>query len=382
MRATSWLLAAGLVAAGVPARGRTIVVGPGDSIQAAVDLASPGDTVAVRPGTYHEAGRPCPTEPATCAVVLTQDDVSLLALSGDAPVVLENSGGQQQGIAIARAGATGPDCLTDTSQRVDGALVQGFTVNGFDGDGIFLFCVDRWAVLGNATHDDAEYGIFPSHCGSGEVAHNVATGANDTGIYVGQSHDVRIHHNLATGNVSGFELENSSHSRVDHNESTGNTGGILTFTNIFLDVKQNADNRVDHNFVHDNNRPNSCLNPLDEVCAVPQGTGLLVLAADRNQVDHNVVTGNDSFGIAVANFCVGNMLTDEQCAALDIEPNSDFTRVLFNVATGNGTNPSPLINPVFAVDLAWDTTGTGNCWSHNAAGTQFPPELPSCPVGH
>ena len=32
---------------------------------------------------------------------------------------------------------------------------------------------------------------------------NVATGANDTGIYIGQSHDVRIDHNVATDNVSG-----------------------------------------------------------------------------------------------------------------------------------------------------------------------------------
>ena len=103
-----------------------------------------------------------------------------------------------------------------------------------------------------------------------------------------------------------------------------------------------------------------------------------MLAADRNQVDHNVVTGNDSFGIAVANFCVANNLTPEQCAALDIEPNPDFDRIVFNIATGNGTAPSPLINPVFAVDLAWDTTGTGNCWEHNAAGTQFPAQLPTC----
>ena len=178
--------------------------------------------------------------------------------------------------------------------------------------------------------------------------------------------------------MSGFELENSSNSRVDHNEATGNTGGVLTFTNIFLDVKQNANNRVDHNFVHDNNKPNSCLNPADEVCAVPPGTGLLVLAADRNRVDHNVVTGNASFGIAVANFCVATNLTAEQCAALDIEPNPDFDQVLFNVATGNGTAPSPLIDPLFAVDLAWDTTGTDNCWEHNVAGTQFPAQLPTC----
>src|SRR5207237_5761141 len=106
------------------------------------------------------------------------------------------------------------------------ALVRGFTVNGFDGDGIFLFCVDNWRVTGNSVNDNAEYGIFPSHCGPGAVVHNVATGANDTGIYVGQSHDVRAHHNLATRNVSGVELDNSRNSRGDPKGANGTTIGV------------------------------------------------------------------------------------------------------------------------------------------------------------
>jgi parallel beta-helix repeat protein len=371
------LTAATLTALAVsPASARTIVVGPSDSIQAAVDQAQSGDRIVVRAGTYHEAGRACPTEPGnTCAVVIDKDGVSLVA-SGQ--VVLENPGGQDQGFAVAKEGADGAECLTDQTQRIQGALVSGFTVNGFDGDGIFLFCVDDWTVAGNAVHDNAEYGIFPSHCGSGVVTKNVATGSNDTGIYIGQSHDVRVDFNVAHGNVSGFELENCSNTRMDHNESDGNTAGILTFTNIFLDVKQNVNNRVDHNLIHDNNKPNTCLDPTDEVCAVPPGSGLLVLAADDNTIDHNSVFNNDSFGIAVANYCVANNLSPADCAALDIDPNPDGDHVVQNVASGNGTSPSPLINPVFAVDLAWDGTGTDNCWKHNRVGTQFPDDLPAC----
>ena len=379
MTRTAGVVVSLLIGGALPANAGVLVVSPGHSIQAAVDSANPGDTVLISPGTYHEAGRPCPLNPAsTCAVVVEKSGISIVGQLGFGAVKLENAGGQDQGIVFAKPGADGATCFADQSQRLQNESVRGITVNGFASEGIFLFCVDNWSITFTSTNDNGEYDLFPSHCGAGRVSFNVATGANDTGIYVGQSHDVRIDHNLATGNVSGFELENCSNSRLDHNVAEGNTGGILTFTNVFLDVKQNADNRVDHNISQNNNKPNTCLDPTDEVCAVPPGTGLLVLATDRNLVDHNLVTGNNSFGIAVANFCEANNLSPDQCAALDIEPNPDFNTISSNVALGNGGHPSPLIKPMFAVDLAWDETGTGNCWKGNVAKTSFPAMLPSC----
>jgi hypothetical protein len=102
------------------------------------------------------------------------------------------------------------------------------------------------------------------------------------------------------------------------------------------------------------------------------------MAVDDNLVSHNTVTGNDSYGIAVANICLAQELPEEVCNALDIEPNPDNNTIVHNRVTGNGSNPAPTLPPVFAVDLAWDGSGVGNCWAKNRFGTSFPDPLPSC----
>jgi len=366
------------VAASLPAAAADLVVRPGQSIQAAVDRARPGDTVTVLPGTYVEAGRPCPHDASeACAVSVITDHINLVAPKG---ATLQSAAGQSDGIAFSPPAPRPATCVSTPSQRLHGATVRGFTVRGFSSDGIFLLCADGVVVDGNTAVDNREYGIFPSHVVGGRLVGNHASGARDTGIYVGQSRDVLVEGNVAQANVSGFEVENSSGVTVQHNLATGNTGGFLTFALPGLDVHVNESNTLQDNVSAFNNLANACSG--GDVCLVPAGTGILVLSTQRNVIRRNVVVGNASVGIALTDFCSAAALPPDACAQLDIEPLPNGNRITGNIAVRNGGSPDlARIPPELAGDLVWTGTGDGNCWSRNLAGTIAPAgiALPSCP---
>src|SRR5712692_5487847 len=365
------------VAASLPAAAANLVVRPGQSIQAAVDRARPGDTVTVLAGTYREAGRACPHNAArVCAVSVTADGITLNAQGA----TLQSAAGQHIGIAFAPVSPQRKTCVDDASQRLHGATVRGFTVRGFSQNGIFLLCADGVVVERNTAIQNDQYGIFPSHVVGGRVIGNHASGAKDTGIYVGQSRDVLVEGNVAQANVSGFEVENSSGVTVQRNLATGNTGGFLTFALPGLDVHVNEANTIQDNVSAFNNMTNECTG--GDVCLVPAGTGILAVSTQRNVIRRNLVIGNGSVGIALTDFCSAAGVPPEVCATLDIEPLPNGNRIAENVVLRNGRDPDlARLPPELAGDLVWTGTGAGNCWSRNVAGTVRPLGivLPSCP---
>src|SRR6266487_2371149 len=301
------------------------VVPSGGSIQAAINAAAPGSVILISPGTYHEA------------LTVAKAGIKLV---GRGDVTIENPGDAEDGISVSDAG--------------DGFALVNVTVRGFEENGVRLVGVDGFLLANVSAVDDGEYGLFPVFSSNGVIEHCRASGHSDTGIYVGQSHDVIIR----------------------GSETFGNVAGILVVLLPGLDVKTSANILVAGNRVHDNNRPNFAA-PGEIESFVPSGSGILVVGTDRTTVSQNVVTGNALTGIAVGSALLLGALAGLPLEAFaDIEPNPDGARITGNVVTRNGgASPIPFLP---AVDLLWDGSGTGNCWARNVFGSSYPASLPRC----
>jgi parallel beta-helix repeat protein len=359
--------------------------------------------VLVQPGTYRE------TADATNGLNITRS-VNLVGLrSRGQGVVLQNSGGQKNGIAAVPAAHTAcMDCHSSlkppfprlpgvaaggpmTSPAIDGLTVQGITIQGFDNNGFFARGVDHYRIVDVHSVDNPNYGIFPVSSNHGLITRSSARGADDSGIWVETSTDVRVTHNLVEGNVNGFEISNSQDIMLAHNEVRGNTVGIA---NLFLPdifAVQGFARRITirDNWVHDNNKPNTAREGAI-LSTVPPGTGILVVGVGDSLVEGNLVENHDFVGVAIADYCAVVSGGPFDCA---VDPTvtpgfvalseASGNRIRDNVVKGNGQHPDPAEPFAFAAsDLALLTAGDhGNCFAGNAFDTAFSliGLLPGCP---
>ncbi|MDX1649367.1 MAG: hypothetical protein R3263_05895, partial [Myxococcota bacterium] len=152
---------------------RTLLVRPGQSIQAAVHCARPGARVLVLPGVYKETADP------TNGVNVTKSGIQLIGLSTKTRrVVLENAGNQRNGIVVVPEDrADCMSCHTDMAPpfplkpwvptglgmrdpMMHGVTVQGITIRGFRNNGLFTENVDGFRILDVRSEDNRNYGIF------------------------------------------------------------------------------------------------------------------------------------------------------------------------------------------------------------------------------
>jgi parallel beta-helix repeat protein len=328
---------------------QTITVKAGEFIQAAVDRARPGDVIEVMPGVYKEE------------VKIDLDNITLRGVStSETPV----------------PGGVSRPVLDGERKLSDGILTTGsnFVIENFDirhyvANGAVAQHARNVTFRNLAIDDTGLYGVYPVSCTGVRIESCVATGIADAALYVGQSREIVVRDSEAHDNVTGIEIENSVNAVVENNYVHDNTGGILVF------ILPNNPSKVGHNCIVRNNRVINnnhvnFANPNSIVANVPPGTGVMVMAADNNEVTGNEIRGNDCYGVAVFSLEVAF----EKGTAFDVGPIPENNWIHDNTYSENGHNPAGALKRagIKGADLVWDLSGSSNRWQEANATRSTP----------
>ena len=285
MTAAAVAVAALTMVLSAPAFADVIKVRPGQSIQAAIDRADPGDKVKLKPGTYREN------------VQIATNDIEL---QGSGKGEHHDRACRHAGAGLWR-GTSGPDsvtqgiCVANVDEEfniksiVEDTEISDLAVKGFDGAGIFFFGANGQEVRNVLVADNHEYGIAAFDSSNGRYEQNAAARNGEAGIYIGDSPNAHsiVRWNTAWDNVGfGVFLRDASFGQVDHNWLYGNCVGI-----VFLHTGGGIEGwTATGNRAVANNR--ACAGNPEEGEPGFSGIGIAVAGAKNIDIEHNTVLNN------------------------------------------------------------------------------------------
>src|SRR5215217_2913666 len=316
--ALTLLVASGVVlAAGIGSAGaQSSVVGPGESIQKAVNAADPGDTIVVR-GVHRED------------VIITKNGIKL---RGDDAVIEAPTTAKADSpcLAICVVGNVNFETGELTGPRVRDVSVSGFTFRGFkhkEAGVIDALGARNTTVVGNRIKGNVAIGIVFGRSVNTTIANNHLIGSPEPaehGILVSFSSGTKIVNNVVRSYVFGINVEEgNTNTTVAGNDSIGNSvSGIGVFGSTDTKILSNDVSRTEILGVYVEDAPGTKV--LSNDISRSGETGIIIFRAnnDAKVVGNNISGG--AWGMYVANtkggYIAGNTIHDN-CAGMFFEAN-------------------------------------------------------------
>jgi hypothetical protein len=280
----------GTISVGTPAfaapKSKTIQVNPGDSIQAAIDAAHPGDTINVAAGTY-------PGE-----LLISKDRINLV---GHGATLTPGAGVFGNGITVADADFSGPTPVIN--HIVTGVSISGFTIDGqgTQGIGVFVFGASNTSLTNDVAINNFDYGFFANTSSGTTEANDSASGGGEAGFYIGDSPDAnaRLSKLDSFGNEFGIFVRDAEGVTLNNVNAHDNCIGVF----VLADAPGPSGNVSAHASHFDHNTK-ACPPITDENFPPVSGIGVGIVGGndvrlDGNSISRNVRGGDSPFSAGV-----------------------------------------------------------------------------------
>ncbi|KAJ9651597.1 hypothetical protein H2198_009126 [Neophaeococcomyces mojaviensis] len=318
-----------------PPKVSTIHVKSGQSIQAAINTAQPGNWILVEAGTYHEQ------------LTITSDEINLVGLGAilvppSSPQTNTCSGlggpNTEAGICV-----TGSDVelapfvvehrkIVSVGRTVKNVLITGFEVRGFSGENIAVVGAENVQVIGNKLVDGDQYGCLVVGSSNTQVEGNAVvsnTNLRFISVCVDNSPGIQVSSNHVSGYVIGLCVQTSG-------ADIRNNDVVNSCTGAFVDPGVKGAKLTKN---HISNANATCT-------AIPGVgiSGITIYGASDTTVQYNLIEGLTAGGlpgqtaVAVAILDTATdpvLLASGNIVTKNILRNNDLDIFVFTNGTGN-----------------------------------------------
>jgi parallel beta-helix repeat protein len=265
-----------------------IKVNPGQSIQAAIDSANPGDQITVIKGTYAEQ------------LIITKNRIQLVGQNGailtppDSFVTNGCTGlagdNTQAGICVIGSNVQLGDVENREHRKfisvgtfVENVLVKGLEIHGFDGLDIAIVGAKNAEVRENTVLDGTHYGILTIGSKNTIITRNTvdSSSRNFIGICMDDQSDVSVTQNVISDYKVGLCVQ-TNNADVGHNKVNNCCVGI--YVDPLIDSAH-----VTHNHIV-GTKDQSCL-------TFGLIAGIIIDGAVNSDVQHNDISGVSDSGV-------------------------------------------------------------------------------------
>ena len=350
-----------------------IRVSPGNSIQAAVNGARPGNTIVVEEGIYQEVSNDL------YGLYITTSNLTVV---GEGIVRLIATGNQQTGVYVAPSGCDYSDssCSAPNLQNI---TLENFSVEEFPRNGIQTRWVNGFEIVNCASINNLNNGLYPTLSQNGVVRDSFSSGSLDSALWVAGSQNVLVENNELTLAPTGLEITVSNQVFCRNNRIHDNTVGVgLYHANMAGNPPQGEMKNwiIEENEVYDNNLVNTAPEGSFQAALIP-GFGIFIVGVSHNTVRNNVVRNNTAAGIAVAGYCTAVSLSPlPDCSEeppITGEASADNNTIVDNILVDNAGNPPAFLPQGDIVYLQFDPSsdypevGDNNCFEGNTDPDEF-----------